>query len=235
MPTKKLVVLTGSGISRESGLLTFREAGGLWEGYDVNEVASVDGWNKDSKTVLDFYNLRREQAAKAEPNEGHIALTKLESSFDVTIVTQNVDDLHERAGSSNVIHLHGELTKACSEVDKDLIVEIGDQPIKPGDTAPDGAQLRPAIVWFGEMVPMIEVAAEIVSKADIMVVVGTSLMVYPAAGLINYAKHSIPKYIVDPSMPGLYDHQGWEHIKEVASKGVPKLTQELIKKESNNG
>ena len=235
MPTKKVVVLTGSGISRESGLLTFRESGGLWEGYDINEVASMDGWLKDPENVLNFYNLRREQAAKAVPNPGHFALKDLESHFDVTIVTQNVDDLHERSGSSKVVHLHGELTKACSEHDKELIIDIGDKTISLGDKATDGAQLRPAIVWFGEMVPMIEVSAEIVSTADILIVIGTSLVVYPAAGLVNYAKTTIPKYIVDPSVPELYDFEGWQHIQEVASTGVPKLIQQLIKEEVSNG
>jgi NAD-dependent deacetylase len=233
MPTKKVVVLTGSGISAESGLKTFRDAGGLWEGYDINEVASIEGWLNDPEKVLDFYNLRRKQASKAEPNEAHLSLTELESHFDVTIVTQNVDDLHERAGSSNIIHLHGELTKACSEADKNLIIEIGNDPIQYGDKAPDGAQLRPAIVWFGEMVPMVETAAEVVSQADILIVVGTSLAVYPAAGLVNYSKSGIPRFIVDPSTPYLHDYEGWEHIQKTASEGVPVLIQKLLKEFSN--
>lgn len=230
MHTNKLVVLSGSGISRESGLLTFREAGGLWEGYDVSEVASIEGWYKDTEKVLEFYNLRREQAANAQPNSAHTALAELEDDYDVTIITQNVDDLHERGGSSNVIHLHGELTKACSEDDKSLIVDLGTKRIKTGDTAPDGAQLRPAIVWFGELVPMIEVAADIISQADILIVIGTSLAVYPAAGLIHSARPGIPRYIIDPNMPALYDYEGWKHIKEPATSGVLKLIKKLKSK-----
>lgn len=229
MHTRKIVVLSGSGISRESGLLTFREAGGLWEGYDVNEVASIEGWYNDPEKVLEFYNLRRKQATEVQPNPAHTALAELESEYEVIIVTQNVDDLHERGGSTNVIHLHGELTKACSENDKNLIIDLGDKPIKPGDKAPDGAQLRPAIVWFGEMVPMIEVASDEISEADILIVIGTSLAVYPAAGLIHTARPNIPKYIIDPNMPALHNFEGWEHIKEPATTGVPKLIRKLKK------
>ncbi|WP_428235986.1 SIR2 family NAD-dependent protein deacylase [Gracilimonas sp.] len=229
MPDQKIVVISGAGISAESGLSTFRDSGGLWEGYDVNEVASIQGWNKDPENVLEFYNLRRKQAAEAKPNAAHKALADLEDHFNVSVVTQNVDDLHERAGSTQVLHLHGELTKARSVEDESVVIDIGADPIKWGDTAKDGAQLRPHVVWFGEMVPMIEPAAIEVSTADILIVVGTSLVVYPAAGLIDYAKTHIPKYIIDPSDPQLYDFDGWEHYKENAGTGVKKLADKLIK------
>lgn len=232
MPNKKLVVLTGSGISAESGLATFRDAGGLWEGFNVHEVASIEGWNANRSKVLEFYNLRRKQASKAKPNEGHLALKELEDIYDVVVITQNVDNLHEKAGSSNIIHLHGELTKARSEDNPYEVIEIGDQEIKLGDKSADGSQLRPAIVWFGEMVPMIEKAALEVMEADILLVVGTSLAVYPAAGLVNYAKQSIPKYIVDPSDPELFSYEGWEHIRKTATKGVPELV-EILKNQIN--
>lgn len=229
MPEKKIVVITGAGISAESGLATFRDAGGLWEGYDINEVATVEGWRKNPENVLSFYNLRREQAAQAKPNAAHKALAELEEYFDISIITQNVDDLHEKAGSKTVLHLHGELRKARSTKDPSLVVDIGSKPIKLGDLASDGAQLRPDIVWFGEMVSMIEPAIEEVATADILMVVGTSLMVYPAAGLIDYSKPGIPKYIIDPSNPQLYDSAGWEHYKENAGTGVKKLADKLIK------
>ncbi len=230
MPSKtKLVVLSGSGISAESGLATFRDSGGLWEGYDINEVATLDGWYKNPQKVLDFYNKRREQAVKAKPNKAHEYIAGLEELFDVHVVTQNVDNLHEKAGSSNVLHLHGELTKARSIKNEDLVIEIGSSPIKLGDLGEDGEQLRPHIVWFGEMVPMLQQASEVVSKADILIVVGTSLVVYPAAGLVNYAKEGIPKFIVDPSVPELYSFEGWEHFKEPATTGIEKLKIHLEK------
>lgn len=227
MPSKKIVVLTGAGISAESGLSTFRDSGGLWEGFDINEVACLDGWNQNPAKVLEFYNMRRQQVSKAEPNPAHDALAKLEEHFEVVIITQNVDDLHERSGSKNVIHLHGELTKARSEINDDEITEIRYEPIKIGDYSKDGSQLRPAIVWFGEMVPMIEIAAIEVSKADILIVIGTSLMVYPAASLVHYSAKDIPKYIIDPNIPEILDSSSWSLIKDTASKGVPKLVQEL--------
>lgn len=230
MPSKKkIVVLSGSGISAESGLSTFRDSGGLWEGYNINEVATPDGWETNPKLVLDFYNHRREQAGKAEPNRAHHALAELESFFEVQIVTQNVDDLHERAGSTNVLHLHGELTKARSIENENLVIDIGTSPIHIGDVGPDGKQLRPHIVWFGEMVPMLERGAQIVDKADILVVIGTSLVVYPAASLIHYAPDSCMKYIIDPSSPELYSFDGWIHIKEPATSGIEKLITELEK------
>lgn len=225
---KHVVVLTGAGMSADSGLATFRGSGGLWEGYDINEVATIDGWIKDHEHVLEFYNIRRKQAFEAKPNAGHYALTDLEEKFDVTIVTQNVDDLHERAGSSNVLHLHGELRKARSEKNPDLVYDIGSNPIKPGDTAEDGARLRPHVVWFGETVPMIEKAAEVVQKADIMIVIGTSLVVYPAAGLVDYTPGGIPKFVVDPSTPELRSFREWKHFKATAEEGTPELTNKIL-------
>ncbi|MEX0845117.1 MAG: NAD-dependent deacylase [Balneolaceae bacterium] len=229
MPEKKIVVISGAGISAESGLSTFRDSGGLWEGYDINEVATIQGWENNPERVLQFYNLRRKQAADAKPNSAHYALADLENDFEVVIVTQNVDDLHEKAGSKNVLHLHGELKKARSSIDPSIVVDIGANPIKMGDRAEDGSQLRPQVVWFGEMVPMIEPAILEVKTADILIVVGTSLVVYPAAGLIDYAKPGIPKYIIDPSNPQLYDAKGWIHYKENAGIGVKKLAEKLLK------
>ena len=232
--TGRIVVLTGAGMSADSGLATFRDSGGLWEGYDVYEVATPDGWAKDPEKVLEFYNLRRKQAAKAKPNEGHIALARLEEYFDVTIITQNVDNLHERAGSTNVMHLHGELSKVRSEKNESLIYEIGDKPIELGDTADDGAQLRPQVVWFGEMVPAIEKAASVVPNADILIVIGTSLAVYPAAGLIEYASSESDKFVIDPRNPHLLSMDSWIHFPEKAASGTPKLAEDLIKKIEND-
>lgn len=234
MRPERITVLTGAGISKESGLATFRDSGGLWEGYDINEVASPEGWRKDPVKVLEFYNKRRAQAAEAEPNSAHYALVELENHFDVTVLTQNVDDLHEKAGSSNVVHLHGQLSKARSEFDESLVIDIGDKPIKLGDKADDGAQLRPHVVWFGEMVPMIEKAANIFQETDILIVIGTSLVVYPAAGLTEYAKPQAQKFIIDPSLPELYDYSGWEHIREKAGTGTPVLVEKLIKRQRTN-
>jgi NAD-dependent deacetylase len=229
----KVVVLTGAGISAESGLSTFRDSGGLWEGYNIEEVASIDAWYLNREVVLDFYNKRREQALKAKPNEAHYSIANLEEKFDVTVITQNVDDLHERSGSTNVMHLHGILRQARSEKDENLIIDIGGEPIMLGDKAADGAQLRPNIVWFGEPVPMIEAAAQKVAEAEIFIVVGTSLVVYPAAGLVDYTKPGISKYIVDPSTPELYSFNNWIHIKEKAVKGMPSLTKKIL--ENQNG
>jgi len=195
---KHLVFLTGAGMSAESGISTFRDAGGLWENYDVKKVASIDGWYENPDLVLQFYNERRAQLANVEPNKGHKVIAELEKTFKVTIVTQNVDNLHERAGSTDIIHLHGELTKACNE-SKTQVFDIGFNPIHPGDKADDGSRLRPFIVWFGEAVPMIQKAAEIVSKADIVVIIGTSMQVYPAAGLIHYVRRGIPVFLIDPN------------------------------------
>ncbi len=228
MQNKKLVVLTGAGVSAESGLKTFRDSGGLWEGHDVYEVASIDGWDRNKELVLEFYNLRRNQLKEVQPNKAHFAIAALEDQFDVTVITQNVDDLHERAGSTNVVHLHGELTKACSSLDTSSIIDIGYKHIHIGDLHPDGSQLRPAIVWFGELVPMIENAAEIVSKAEVLIVVGTSLVVYPAAGLIHYASNSTAKYIIDPGFTDHYALQDWEHINEPATIGMTELTNKML-------
>lgn len=223
-----IVVLSGSGISADSGLATFRGSGGLWEGYNIEEVASVHGWQKDREKVLEFYNRRREQLDEVEPNSAHYALADLERFYDVTVVTQNVDNLHERAGSSNVIHLHGLLSEARSENDPNLVVEIGTKPIKLGDLAEDGTQLRPNVVWFGEAVPMMEKAIDMMMDADTLIVVGTSLTVYPAASLIHYTDENIPKYLIDPSEPEVHLDSGWEHIQERAAIGLPNLTENLL-------
>src|ERR1700759_365528 len=216
---KKIVVLTGAGISAESGLKTFRDSDGLWEGYEVTEVATPRAWRKDPKLVLDFYNMRRRDALKAEPNAAHFGLAELEKDFDVTIITQNIDDLHERAGSTRVLHLHGSIFQMRSEMDESLVYEIRED-ILLGHTADDGAQLRPHIVWFEEPVPMIERAVPIVQAADIFVVVGTSLVVYPAAGLLTVARHGIPKFIVDKKIPPTSGVQNLVTIEQPASIGV---------------
>lgn len=226
---KKVVVLTGAGMSADSGLKTFRDSDGLWEGHDVRKVATPQAWEHDKELVLDFYNQRRKQASAVKPNKGHQALVRLEKKFNVTVITQNVDSLHERAGSSDVLHLHGQLSKVRSEKDPSLVYDIGGDTIELGDTAEDGAQLRPHVVWFGEAVPNMNIAAKIVPQADILMVIGTSLVVYPAAGLADLAKPDIPKYIIDPSKPDLTDYAGWEHLKERAAVGTPKLVDELLR------
>jgi NAD-dependent deacetylase len=226
---KKLVVLTGAGISAESGLKTFRDMGGLWENYDVMEVASPEGWSANMDLVLRFYNERRAQLEKAEPNAGHLGLVELEKSFEVSIITQNVDNLHERAGSKNVLHLHGELTKVRSTGDESLIYDIGFKPILKGDKCEKGFQLRPHIVWFGEAVPAMEEAAEIASGADIFVVVGSSLVVYPAAGLVNYAPANTPVFVVDPNEVNTPGYRKVETIAEKAGTGVKILIDRLLK------
>ena len=219
MLKKKLVVLTGAGISAESGLKTFRDSDGLWEGYNVEDVATPRAWRKNPQLVLDFYNYRRKNVLDAQPNAAHMGLAELEKNYDVHIITQNIDDLHERAGSTNVVHLHGSIFKMRSEKDEELSYEIkGD--IKIGDFAEDGAQLRPHIVWFEEPVPKIEEAIPIVRNADIFVVVGTSLVVYPAAGLVNYAAWEIPKYIIDKRIPYISDIKNLVAIEKPASEGV---------------
>tara|TARA_B100000609_G_C17133256_1_gene391416 strand:- start:232 stop:924 length:693 start_codon:yes stop_codon:yes gene_type:complete len=225
---KKIIVLTGAGISAESGLKTFRDSGGLWEGHDVMEVASIDGWRKNPKLVLDFYNQRRTQAKQSKPNPGHAALAALEEHFDVTIITQNVDILHETAGSSRVIHLHGNLFQAKSSVDESLIYDIGEREIKVGDLCEKGSQLRPNIVWFGEMVPMMEKAINVTMDADAFMVIGTSLVVYPAAGLINYVPQKAPIYLVDPHTPEVSARENLFLFQEPASSGVSKAINHLI-------
>ncbi|MFW6369746.1 MAG: SIR2 family NAD-dependent protein deacylase [Bacteroidota bacterium] len=218
---KKLVVLTGSGISAESGLKTFRDSGGLWEEHDVMEVASIDGWHQNPELVLRFYNERRKQLATAKPNDGHLELADLEKDFDVHIITQNVDNLHEAAGSTNVLHLHGELTKVRSTGDESLVYDIGTREIKMGDTCEKGFQLRPHIVWFGEPVPAIEPAAILCQQADIMVVIGTSLNVYPAAGIIDYVAPHAPLYLIDPGeFSNAMFRRRIEFIREKASVGI---------------
>jgi NAD-dependent deacetylase len=225
---KKLVVLTGAGISAESGIPTFRDSDGLWEGYDVMEVATPDGWKKNPALVLDFYNQRRKRALEVKPNRGHEILKEMEDHFDVTIVTQNVDNLHERAGSSNVIHLHGSLFESRSTTDESLIYPITGWELKMGDVCEKGSQLRPNIVWFGEMVPMIEVAAKFASQADFFVVVGTSMLVYPAAGLIHYVDYDVPKFIVDPKLPDIGHNPFVTMFAEKASTGMEKVRQALL-------
>lgn len=201
---KRIVVLTGAGISAESGIKTFRDADGLWEGHDIMEVASPIGWENNPKLVLDFYNKRRAQLLEVKPNEAHQILADLQSDFDIQIITQNVDDLHERAGSKNVMHLHGELLKVRSITDSDEILPWTTD-LNLGDLDKNGVQLRPHIVWFGEDVPMIEFAIDIVETADILVIIGTSLQVYPAAGLMNYVDQNIPVYYIDPKPATIYD------------------------------
>jgi NAD-dependent deacetylase len=228
---KKLVVLTGAGMSAESGLKTFREMGGLWEEYDVMEVASPQAWARDKELVLRFYNERRKQLIQAEPNRGHKGLVELEKYFDVEIITQNIDDLHERAGSSKVLHLHGELKKARSSVDSSLVYNIDGWELKSGDRCEKGSQLRPHVVWFGEPVPAIETAAQITQKADIFVVIGTSLNVYPAAGLIDYVPASSPIYLIDPNEVYAQGFRNIEFIQEKAGKGVSILIKNLTASE----
>ncbi|WP_205511425.1 SIR2 family NAD-dependent protein deacylase [Longitalea arenae] len=222
MSKKKLVVLSGAGISAESGLKTFRDSDGLWEGYDVREVATPLAWKKNPALVLEFYNQRRKNVLEAKPNDAHFGLARLQDDFDVTIITQNIDDLHERAGSKKVLHLHGEILKMRSEWDESLVYDIrGD--IKLGDKAEDGAQLRPNIVWFEEPVPLIEMAIPVVLSADIFVVVGTSLVVYPAAGLVNYAPMEIPKYVIDKVIPATNSVHNVTNIEKPATLGVQEL------------
>ncbi len=225
---KKLIALTGAGISAESGIATFRDSGGLWEGHKVEDVATPEGWERNPKLVLDFYNERRKQAVDVKPNRGHEILAELEKDFEVTIITQNVDDLHERAGSTNVIHLHGKLFESRSTLDPSLIYPIKGWELKLGDKCDRGSQLRPNIVWFGEAVPMIEVAAAIVSTADIFLVVGTSMVVYPAAGLIDYVPDRVKKYVIDPQKPDILHVPNLEFLTEKGSVGLARLKKLLV-------
>lgn len=228
MVKKKITVLTGAGVSAESGINTFRDAGGLWEGHDVMEVASPQGFAKNPELVLDFYNQRRKQLKEVAPNRAHFALAELEDNFDVTIITQNVDDLHERAGSSNVIHLHGELLKMRSSGNERSISKC-DGEILLGDVCEQGHQLRPHIVWFGEAVPLLEKAAAVTQSSDIVIIIGTSMQVYPAAGLVDYAQEGVPIYFIDPK-PSVskYDFDNLTIIPKTAVKGVPTLVSDLI-------
>jgi len=225
---KKIVVLTGAGISAESGIKTFRDADGLWEGHDVMEVASPHGFTKNPELVLDFYNQRRKQLLNVTPNKAHTSLVDLETHFDVHIVTQNVDDLHERAGSSNVLHLHGELLKVRSTKNESLVLPWT-KDLNLGDFCENGHQLRPHIVWFGEQVPLLEKAVEIVEEAQILIIIGTSMQVYPAAGLINFAQPAIPIYFIDPNPTNeISDYGNITIIKNTAAMGVPILVSDLI-------
>ncbi|MDX1665696.1 MAG: NAD-dependent deacylase [Saprospiraceae bacterium] len=227
---EKIIVLSGAGISAESGLKTFRDAGGLWEGHDVMAVASPQGWENDPQLVLDFYNKRRRQLREVEPNPAHEALVELEPHYDVCVITQNVDDLHERAGSRKVLHLHGELTKCRSSRDESLVYDY-EKDIKLGDSCELGSQLRPHVVWFGEMVPMLPRAQREMLDADHVIIVGTSLQVYPAAGLVGFAPEDSGIYYIDPnpsSSPELSTSQNLEVIPEKASTGVRKVVDRLI-------
>lgn len=223
---KKIVVLTGAGISAESGIKTFRDADGLWEGHDVMEVASPMGWEKNQALVLDFYNKRRRQLLTVQPNAAHKALVELEQKYKVEIITQNVDDLHERAGSTKVTHLHGELLKARSTFNENLVMDWR-KDINPGDFCEFNYQLRPNVVWFGEAVPMMEKAMRIVADADMLLIIGTSMQVYPAAGLVDFAPQGIKVYFIDPT-PNISEKGNLSIIPEKASVGVPKLVEELI-------
>ena len=230
MKKQKLVVLSGAGISAESGIKTFRDSDGLWEGHDVMEVATPEGWAKNKELVLDFYNQRRAQLKEVEPNAAHHIIADLEEHFDVSVVTQNVDNLHERGGSSKVYHLHGELTKVRSTLDANDI-QTWEEDLHIGDTCQLGSQLRPHIVWFGEAVPMLEKAAQIVNEADIVIIIGTSLLVYPAAGLVSYAENA-KIYYIDPQPKSNYELNQTDYIliAETATKGL-KTLYEALKKE----
>ncbi len=227
---QQLVILSGSGISQESGLKTFREMGGLWEQYDVTEVASPEAWESHPERVLRFYNERREQLWEATPNAGHRDIADLEKAFDVAVITQNVDDLHERAGSTHVLHLHGELRKARSTSDPRLVYPLKHWELKMGDTCEKGSQLRPHVVWFGEPVPAMEEAIRLVQKAGIFVVIGTSLDVYPAAGLVHYTPPGVPVFVIDPAQPAM-DLKNVTYIRKKAGEGIKMLTSMLEKKE----
>ena len=224
---KNIVVLTGAGISKESGISTFRDSGGLWENYRIEDVANYDSFEKDEELVTKFYNDRRRQLTQVKPNDAHKAFVRLEQKYNVTVVTQNVDDLHERAGSKHIIHLHGELTKACSRNDKAEVYNIGYHDITPMDKDKNGEMLRPFIVWFGEPVPMMEEAVKVTQQSDIFIVVGTSLVVYPAAGLLMYTKKDCKKYLVDPVKPNT-DLMGITFVNAPATVGVNKIVNELL-------
>ena len=226
----KIVILTGSGISAESGVKTFRDSDGLWNNYRIEEVASPIAWAQNPDMVLEFYNQRRKQLFEVEPNEAHYALVKLEEKYDAQIITQNVDDLHERAGSKNILHLHGELKKARSTIDESLVYELDNWELKKGNNCEKGSQLRPHIVWFGEAVPNISIAIEIAKQANVFIVIGTSMVVYPAASLINYVDDEVAKYLVDPNTTGIENNiPNLEIINKKACSGVPELVNKLLK------
>jgi len=220
---KKLVVLTGAGFSAESGLATFRDAGGLWEGYKVEDVATPEAWRKDRALVLEFYNQRRKRAREAKPNEGHLILAEMEQEFDVTVITQNVDDLHERAGSTKVLHLHGNLFESRSTLDESLVYPIAGWELKPGDLCERGAQLRPNIVWFGELVLAMEEAVPLVAECDLFLVAGTSLVVYPAAGLLDFVPGGVSTYVIDPKLPAISNRSNHIYIPEKAGTGMKRF------------
>ena len=226
---KKIVVFTGAGVSAESGLSTFRDSGGLWENHDIYEVATPEAWNSNPDLVQDFYNHRRKQVLTAKPNAAHLALASLEEKYSVTVITQNVDDLHEKSGSTNVVHLHGEIGKAQSSVDPNLVYDIDGWELTPEDLCEKGSRLRPHIVWFGEAVPKMEEATHITEEADIFIVVGTSLNVYPAASLIDVAHTDIPKYFIDPKEVNVAGIANLTIYKEKASTGVPILAEKLLR------
>lgn len=230
---KHLVVLTGAGISSESGIKTFRDSGGLWEEYDIADVATPEAWINNRDLVLRFYNERRRQLKEARPNKAHTGLAALENHFETDIITQNIDDLHERAGSTNILHLHGELTRARSSENPSLIYDIGYKDINPGDYCDLGSQLRPHVVWFGEEVPNMQEAVKITKKAEIFVVIGTSLNVYPAAGLINYVPPRVPIYVIDPAIVQVPATRNVQVIRKKAGEGVRILTEYLIKSVKN--
>ncbi|GAB2568174.1 SIR2 family NAD-dependent protein deacylase [Spirosoma areae] len=228
---QKIVVLSGAGISAESGIPTFRASDGLWENHRIEDVATPEAWQRNPTLVQDFYNQRRKQALSVQPNAGHLALVKLEEKFDVTVITQNVDNLHEKAGSSNVVHLHGELFKSRSTKDPDLIYDIEGWEIKAGDLCEKGSPLRPHIVWFGEAVPMMDIALDITHEADILIVVGTSLNVYPAAGLVYAVGKDVPIYVVDPNIPDMQKRANLTFIAEPATVGLTELAEKLLREE----
>jgi NAD-dependent deacetylase len=225
---KKIVVLTGAGISAESGLKTFRDSDGLWEGYNIEDVATPEAWQRNPKLVQDFYNERRKNVLDAKPNAAHYALAKLEEKYDVTIITQNIDDLHERGGSTKVVHLHGIITRSQSSKNPKLTYPIDGWEIKMDEVCELGSPLRAHVVWFGEAVPMIETAAQICERANLFILVGSSLAVYPAAGLVNYVPRGVPKYIVDPKIPDLSQNGSFIKIEEKATVGVPALVSQLL-------
>jgi NAD-dependent deacetylase len=227
---QRLVVLTGAGISAESGISTFRDNGGLWDNYRIEDVATPDAWARNQELVLDFYNQRRKQAGSVTPNAAHYALAELETAYNVTIITQNVDNLHEVAGSSHVVHLHGELFKSRSTRDPRLVYQMDSWELKTGDLCELGSQLRPHIVWFGEEVPMMDVAINIAEEADLFVVIGTSLAVYPAAGLVNYVGHNKPIYLIDPAKPDIRFKPNMTFIQEKATVGMEILKDKFKKK-----
>lgn len=225
---KKIVILTGAGISAESGLNTFRDADGLWEGYDVNDVATPEAWDRDPVLVQHFYNLRRKAVLEAQPNAAHKALVALEARYEVTIITQNIDDLHERAGSSHIVHLHGIITRSQSSANPALTYPVEGWELKMGEKCELGSQLRPHVVWFGEPVPMIEEAARLAAQADIFMIIGTSLLVYPAAGLVNFVPRQARKILIDPKAPEVAGVSGIESVKMKAGEGVPQAVRELL-------